>query len=75
MTLFKLCKRIEYFYLSLLKVHRSLKEYEFSKEYKINDLSLNRFFSLKTAKIVPEIEKLLQVLEEMILQHTEDLVW
>lgn len=56
MTLFEL-KRIEQCCLNLLKIYKSLKEQEFSKEYNIACLSLNRSFRLITPKIASELKK------------------
>jgi hypothetical protein len=57
MTLVKLYKRFECFYLDLLNIYESLKKYKSSKKYNITYLSLNRFFNLKIAKTAPELEK------------------
>ena len=57
MTLFELFKKIEQCCLNLLKVYKSLKEHESSKEYNLTCLSLNRSFGLKTFKIASELEK------------------
>lgn len=57
MALFKPFKRIDHFYLSLLKVYKSVKEYRFSKKHKITYLSSNRSVDLRTAKLAPKLEK------------------
>ncbi len=57
MTLFELFKRTEQCCLSLLKIYKSLKEHEFSKEYNITCLSLNRSFHLITPKIASGLKK------------------
>ena len=56
MTLFELFKRIEQCCLNLLKIYKSLKKHESSKEYNITSFSLNRSFHLKTSKIASELE-------------------
>lgn len=57
MTLSTLFVRTEESHPEFLRVYNSLKGCRASRKYKILNLLSNRFFYLKTAKIVLEIEK------------------
>jgi hypothetical protein len=56
MSLFEFFKGIEYFYLNLFKVNEYSQKHKSSKDYNSTFLSLNRYFYLKEAETVSELE-------------------
>lgn len=73
MASFKLCERIESYCLDPSKIYKILRKYQSLQKYNITYLSLNRFFQLTTANVVPEFQN--QASEKMALQRKEGLEW
>lgn len=80
---FKLFERIESYYLDPSKRYKILRKYQSLQKYNTTYLyatylyatylSLNRFFYLATAKVIPELQN--QASEKTALQRMESLEW
>jgi len=75
---FKLFERIEFYYLDPSKRYKILRKYQSLQKYNTTylyatHLSLNRFFHLATAKVVPELQN--HASEKIALQRMESLEW
>jgi hypothetical protein len=73
MTSFKLFERTESYCFDPSRIGKILRKYRSLQKHNTTYLSLNRFFYLATAKIVPEFQN--QASEKMALQHKEGLEW
>lgn len=85
MTSCKLFERTDSYCLGPSRIGKTLRKHQSLQKNNITYLSLNRFFRLTTAKIVPESQNQVsemkvsefqnQAFEKMVLQHKEGLVW
>jgi hypothetical protein len=78
MTSFELFERPESYDLNLSKIYKTLRKHQSLQKYNITHLfatclSLNRFFHLTTANVVPESQN--QSSEKITLQLKEGLEW
>jgi hypothetical protein len=73
MTPFKLFERSESYCLVPSKIGTITGKYRALQKHNLTYLSLNRFFYLATAKVVPEFQN--QASERRALQHKEGLEW
>jgi len=73
MTSLKLFERTESYCLNPSRIGKILRKYQSPQKQNTTYLSLNRFFYLKTAEIIPGFQN--QASEKMALQHKEGLEW
>ena len=78
MTPLKLFERIKSYYLDPSRIGEILRRYRYLQKHNTTYLSLNRFFHLARAKIVPEFQNQASkklVSEKLALIRKEGLEW